>query len=87
MVEVIFTYNGIVTYIQSKIGDNFKDICGNFCTKLKMDINKLVFISGGDILNLESKINQKMDKIKVLVYDKNNSTVIDKYDKIVKSKI
>lgn len=86
MVEVIFTYNGIDTFIQSKIDDNFKDICRNFCTKLKMDINKLAFISGGDILNLESKINQKMDKIKVLVYDKNNSTVIDNYDKIVKSK-
>ena len=53
MAEVIFIYNGIDTFIQSKVDDKFKDICGHFCTKLKIDINKLVFIYGGDILNFE----------------------------------
>ena len=77
MAEITFVYNGAVTTLQCKINDKLRDICEKFCIKVQTDINKLIFIYGGEILELElainqiiKQINQDNNKIKILVYDK-----------------
>ena len=92
MVEVIFKYNGIDIMVQCKIQDKFKNICEIFCVKSQKNINDLIFIYGGEILNLDlefNKIANQIDKQKlkmnILVYDK-NSTIINNNERIIKSK-
>ena len=58
MAEVIFKYNGIDTVIQCKIDDKFKDICEKFCCKIHININELLFIYGGGIINFDLKFNE-----------------------------
>ena len=90
MAEIIFKYNGIDTLIQCQIQDKFKNICQKFCIKSQNNINNLIFIYGGEILNLDLEFNQvanQIDKINlkmnILVYDKNTNI---KNEKIIKSK-
>ena len=90
MAEVIFKYNGIDTIIQCKIEDKMKDICKKFTIKVQIDMNKIIFIYGGRMLDLELKykeivneIDKENLKMKILVYD-NNSNIIN--DRIIKSK-
>ena len=67
MAEIIFTYSGRDTLIQSKNGDKMKDICEQYCIKLPKDINKLMFIYSGKVINLELQLKDvinKMDKEK-----------------------
>ena len=92
MAEAIFNYNGINTIIQCKENERVKNICDKFCMKLQKDINKLIFIYGGELLKLELDFNQVVNqidkdknKINILVYD-TNSTVINEDKKIKKSK-
>ena len=75
------------------IEDKMKDICEKLCLKMEIDINKLIFIYGGGILNMELKykevaneIDKKNLKMNILVYD--NSSIINEKDiKIKFSKI
>ena len=60
--------------------------------KLQIDINKLIFIYGGEVLNIElefnrvaNQVDKQNSKMKVLVYNK-ISTIIDKRERIIKSK-
>ena len=92
MVEVIFKYNGIDIMIQCEIQDKFKNICEIFCVKSQKNINDLIFIYGGEILNLDlefNKIANQIDKQKlkmnILVYDK-NPTIINENERKIKSK-
>ena len=90
MEEVNFNYNGRDTIIQCLKDDYFKDICIKFTTKIQKDFNSLIFIYGGEILNIDIKYNQikqKLDtnKINILVYDK-NSTYINNNERIIQSK-
>ena len=90
MVDVDFNYNGINTIIQCTKNDNIRNICQKYCTKIQTDINKLLFIYSGQILNQELELkdlinqvdNQNL-KMNILVYD--NTTTIEK-DRIIKSK-
>ena len=93
MAEITFVYNGAVTTLQCKINGKLRDICEKFCIKVQTDINKLIFIYGGDILELElainqiiKQINQDNNKIKILVYDKNSEFIGEKNERIIKSK-
>ena len=93
MAEITFVYNGAVTTLQCKINDKLRNICEKFCIKVQTDINKLIFIYGGDILELElainqiiKQINQDNNKIKILVYDKNSEFIGEKNERIIKSK-
>ena len=90
MAEAIFKYNGIDTIIQCKIEDKMKDICKKFTIKVQIDMNKIIFIYGGRILDLELKYKEIVNEIEkenlkmnILVYD-NNSNIIN--DRIIKSK-
>jgi hypothetical protein len=89
-VEVNFNYLGGNTLIQCKNEDTFKDICEKYCTKLNIDINKLIFIYSGEMLNLELKLGDAINKIdkenlkmNVLVYDRNSTNI---NERIIKSK-
>ena len=92
MAEVNFNYNGTNTLIQCTTNDKLKDICEKYCMKLQIDINKLIFIYGGEVLNIElefnivaNQVDKQNSKMKVLVYNK-ISTIIDKRERIIKSK-
>ena len=92
MVEVIFKYNRIDTLIQCKSKVKFKQICEKFCIKMGLEINKLLFLYGGKILNLELDFNQvanQMDKenskMIILVYDEKVKTINQK-ERTIKSK-
>ena len=92
MTEINFIYKEIKISIQSKINDKLKEMCQKFCIKLQKDINKLIFIYGGEILNLDLEINQvvnlidkEKNKMNILVYDK-NSTIINNNERIIQSK-
>ena len=76
MAEINFTYFGRETRIQCKNEDKLEDICEQYCRKLQKDINKLIFLYSGELLNLELKLKDvinKMDKenlkMNILVYD------------------
>ena len=90
MAEIKFTYIGRETLIQCKNEDKLKDICEQFCTKQQKDIDKLIFIYSGEVLNLELKLKEVINKtdkenkkMNVLVYDR-DTTNID--ERIIKSK-
>ena len=92
MAEAIFKYNGIDTLILCKIEDKMKDICEKFSIKRQIDINKLIFIYGGGIINLELKykeianeIDKQNLKMYILVYD-SSSNILNEKERIIKSK-
>ena len=92
MAEVIFKYNGMDTSIQCKSKVKFKQICEKFCIKRGVEINKLIFLYGGKILDLEldlsqvaNKINKENSKMIILVYDEKAYTINQK-EKTIKSK-
>ena len=74
MVDLIFIYEGTRIKIQGNINQKMKDICNSFCLKANADINSLVFLYGGGLLNLEKALNEttKENKLSILVYDKDN---------------
>ena len=75
----IFDGNKIIQYTKE---EKIKNICERYSTKIQKDINSLIFIYGGNQLNLESNFNSisnSIDKgnneIKILVYKiENNNT-------------
>ena len=82
MAEVIFKFNGIDSLIQCKIEDKFKDICEKFSIKIQIDINKLIFIYRGEILNLEftfkeivNQLDEQNLKMIVSVYNSDSTTI------------
>ena len=92
MAHVIFKFKGIDTLIQCKIEDKFKDICNKFSIKMQNNINELIFLYGGEILNLELKFNEVANqkdkqnlKMRILVFDKNINNINEK-GRTIKSK-
>ena len=63
MAEINFNYLGRNTLIQCKSEDNLKDICEQYCIKLQKNINELIFIYSGEILDLELKIKDAINKM------------------------
>ena len=68
MIEITFIYHQTSTEITCKINDKVKDICEKFCFKAQEDINKLAFMYGGEILQLQKEFNQIISES-----DKNNN--------------
>ena len=92
MAEVNLKYNTIDTIIQCAIEDKLKDVCEKFGIKNNKDINKLIFIYGGELLNLELSFNEVANqidkqtlKMNILVYDR-NPIIIEEKESIKKSK-
>ena len=71
--NVIFTLDGVPLSIQCNENDVMKDICQKYANKIQKNINSLVFLYGGNQLNLNLKfkdviIDKESKEIKVLVY-------------------
>ena len=90
MAEIVFIYELIYISIQCNINQKMKEICTQFCSKIKININSLTFLYGGEILNLDKSFNEiaKENKIKILVFDNDNDNEIcPKCGKVLNKKI
>ena len=87
MAEIDFIYDGKSIRIQCNINQKMKDICINLSNKINTDINSLIFLYGGTILNLEKKLSEvtKENKITILVY-KNEEEICPKCGRILNNK-
>ena len=76
MAKVIFTYNGYETIIQCLKEDKMRDICNKCASKISLNVNSLLFIYGGNQVNLEltfegqaSSFDKERNQMNILVYD------------------
>ena len=56
--NAIFTLNGIDLKIQCKTDEKMKDICLKYASKIKTNINSLIFLYGGNQINKEFRLNE-----------------------------
>jgi len=63
MSKVIFSFRSNETTIQCLNTDKMKDICNRFSEKIRTDINKIYFIYGSNLLNLELTFEQQANEI------------------------
>ena len=75
--NVIFSFEGIDINIHCSSEDKLKNICEKFAFKIERNINSLVFLYGGNQLNLDSRFKDQansLDKfnnlMRILVYQK-----------------
>ena len=70
MAEIVFIYEGNPITIQCNKNQKIKDICINLSNKINMNINSLIFLYGGNQLNLDKTYDEitKENKINILVY-------------------
>ena len=64
---VKFIFNGKETMIQCTKEDKMKNICKKYASKIKLDINSLIFLYGGNQLDLELSFQEQactLDKTK-----------------------
>ena len=84
MSAAIFIFNGNKIKIQCSKEDKMKDICLKFVSKINININDIYFIYGGNIINLELKYKEIVNKIDnnemtILVYEKEKEGLICPY--------
>ena len=77
--NVIFTLDGRDIAIQCSNGDKMRDIYQKFAAKAETNINSLIFLYGGNQVNMNlsleaqaSSIDKKNNEMKILVYRKEN---------------
>ena len=71
--NVIFTLDGVDVSIQCSKEDKIKDICQKFANKVQKNINSLIFLYGGNQLNLLltfKELAKNKNEMKVLAYTK-----------------
>ena len=87
MATTFYIFNGISTSIQCSKNQKMKEICDKYCIKINTNINSLLFLYGGNQLNLDKKYEDytKENKITILVY-KNENEVCPKCGKLIDSK-
>ena len=73
--NVIFTLEGDNLTIQCSKSDRMRDICQRFAIKSEKNINSLIFLYGGNQLNLDltfeehaNSLDKANNEMKVLVY-------------------
>ena len=81
--KIIFSLNSIKVHIQCTLEDKIKDICKKYATKIDNNINSLLFLYGGNQMNMELKFKEQASSIdiynkemNVLVYKKGNDDFI-----------
>ena len=89
MAEAKFIYDGQDIIIQCNKNQKMKDICTNLCNKINVELNSLVFLYGGSILNLEKAFNEitKENKINILVDKYDNEEICSKCGRILNNEI
>ena len=88
MAEAIFTYEQQIIKIQCNKNQKMKDICKSLSTKINEDINTLIFLGQGVLINLEKTFNEitKENKISILVY-KADIDICPKCGRIINNKM
>ena len=80
MPKVVFTFEGIRIEMQCMKEDKMRDICMKLGNKINKDINNLIFLYDGNIINTELKykdiINSMSDEMNILVYEKEKEGII-----------
>ena len=73
--KVIFNLEGVDLYIQCSKGEKMRSICQKYSTKIKQDLDSLLFLYGGNQLNLDltfdaqaSSMDKNNNEMRVLVY-------------------
>ena len=81
---VKFIFNGKETMIQCTKEDKMKNICKKYASKIKLDINSLIFLYGGNQLDLELSFQEQactLDKTKnemrILVIERVKELIMD----------
>jgi len=77
--KINFELDGIKVIIQCSEEDRIKDICQKYVTKIESNINSLIFLYGGNKLNMELRFKEQANLIdinrkemNVIVYKKEN---------------
>jgi len=89
MAEIIFHYEGKTIIIQCNKDQRISDICNNLSNKINTNIDSLVFLYGGNQLNLNKIYNEitKENKINILVYkNENENEICSKCGRILDNK-
>ena len=58
MATIVYIYNGISTSIQCSKEQKMRYICEKYCNKIDTNINSLIFLYGGNKLNLDKKYEE-----------------------------
>ena len=89
MAESKFTYEGSDIIIQCNKNQKMKDICNNMSTKINVNINSLVFLYGGGLLNLEKTFEEltKENRISILVDKNEDEEICPKCGRLLKNEI
>ena len=58
-----FTFDGVDMTIPCSIKDKMRDICQKYCTKIEKNINSLVFLYGGSLLNFDLSFEQQANSM------------------------
>ena len=89
--KIIFIFNGIKTIIQCNKTEKIRNIMERYEEKVQIDKNKIYLVYNGNKVNeelsfeeLANKEDKKMNMMNIIIYEINNSTIIEK--KIEKSK-
>ena len=75
--KIIFTYNGAEITIQCTPEDKIRDICQKLSIKIETNINSLIFLYGGEPMNMDLRFKEQANSLdrsnnimSVLVYKK-----------------
>ena len=90
-VKIIFTFNDIKTIIQCNKNEKIRNIMEIYQAKVQIDKNKIYLVYNGNKVNEElsfeeiaNKEDKKMNMMNIIIYEINNSKIIE--EKRVKSK-
>ena len=61
--KIIFTFEGKETTIECSKEDKMKDICQIYSSKIESNLDSLLFLYGGNQLNLESSFENQANSI------------------------
>ena len=92
MVELIFSYNQVQTIIQANLNDSFNSIIQKYVNKSKLDINNIYFVSNGQKIPNNKKVEnimnntEKKSKRKMILVLSINSTINNINTNMIKSK-
>ena len=64
-VKINFELEGINVIIQCSEEDRIKDICQKYVTKIESNINSLIFLYGGNKLNMELRFKEQANLIDI----------------------
>jgi len=89
--KVIFTLDGENMIILCSNQDKMEDICKKYSSKIEININSLIFLYGGNKLNLNltfqeqaSSIDNSKNEMKILVVKKEDEFICPKCGEKIK---